>query len=117
MFGRPAIDTDTSCIRLCNKTGLVAKPNAGGIRGDGRLAIVTDTHCIRLCNKIGLVDGIKEPAKVEKALWQIIPPEEGSDLCHRFVMHGRAVCTARRPECEKCCLADICRYAKENANA
>ena len=79
------------------------------------LSIVTDTHCIRLCNKIGLVDGIKEPQKVEMALWKIIPPEEGSDLCHRFVMHGRAVCNARKPECEKCCLRDICRYAKENA--
>ena len=78
-------------------------------------AIVTDTHCIRLCNKIGLVDGIKEPQKVEMALWKIIPPEEGSDLCHRFVMHGRAVCNARKPECEKCCLNDICRYAAENA--
>ena len=77
-------------------------------------AIVTDTHCIRLCNKIGLVDGIKEPQKVEMALWKIIPPEEGSDLCHRFVMHGRAVCNARKPECEKCCLNDICRYAAEN---
>ena len=71
--------------------------------------------CIRLCNKIGLVDGIKEPQKVEMALWKIIPPEEGSDLCHRFVMHGRAVCNARKPECEKCCLNDICRYAAENA--
>ena len=81
----------------------------------GKPAIVTDTHCIRLCNKIGLVDGIKEPQKVEMALWKIIPPEEGSDLCHRFVMHGRAVCNARKPECEKCCLKDICRTAREAA--
>ena len=51
----------------------------------------------------------------EETLWKIIPPEEGSDLCHRFVMHGRAVCNARKPECEKCCLNDICRYAAENA--
>ena len=72
--------------------------------------------CIRLCNKIGLVDGIKEPQKVEMALWKIVPPEEGSDLCHRFVMHGRAVCNARKPECEKCCLSDICRYAREEAS-
>ena len=69
----------------------------------------------RLVNRMGLVDGIKEPQKVEMALWKIIPPEEGSDLCHRFVMHGRAVCNARKPECEKCCLNDICRYAAENA--
>ena len=83
--------------------------------GVGRKSIVTDTHCIRLCNKIGLVGGIKEPQKVEMALWKIIPPEEGSDLCHRFVMHGRAVCNARKPECEKCCLKDICRTAREAA--
>ena len=59
---------------------------------------------------------IKEPQKVEMALWKIVPPEEGSDLCHRFVMHGRAVCNARKPECEKCCLSDICRCAREEAS-
>ena len=95
----------------------VGRKSANLIMGDvfGKPAIVTDTHCIRLTNRIGLVDGIKEPKKVEMALWKIIPPEEGSDLCHRFVMHGRAVCNARKPECEKCCLRDICRYARENA--
>lgn len=89
----------------------VGRKSANLIMGDvfGKPAIVTDTHCIRLCNKIGLVDNIKEPQKVEKALWQIVPPEEGNELCHRFVMHGRAVCTARSPACEKCCLKDICR--------
>ena len=72
-------------------------------------AIVTDTHCIRLCNRIGLVDNIKEPKKVEMALWKIIPPKEGSDFCHRLVWHGREVCTARtKPYCDKCCLQDIC---------
>ena len=97
----------------------VGRKSANLIMGDvfGKPAIVTDTHCIRLCNKIGLVDSIKEPQKVEMALWKIIPPEEGSDLCHRFVMHGRAVCNARKPECEKCCLNDICRYAREQSGA
>ena len=97
----------------------VGRKSANLIMGDvfGKPAIVTDTHCIRLCNKIGLVDGIKEPQKVEMALWKIIPPEEGSDLCHRFVMHGRAVCNARRPECKNCCLNDICRYAAEQKAA
>ena len=72
-------------------------------------AIVTDTHCIRLTNRMGLVDHIKEPKKVEMALWNIIPPEEGSDFCHRLVYHGRDVCTARtKPYCDKCCLNDIC---------
>ena len=96
----------------------VGRKSANLIMGDvfGKPAIVTDTHCIRLCNKIGLVDGIKEPQKVEMALWKIVPPEEGSDLCHRFVMHGRAVCNARKPECEKCCLSDICRCAREEAS-
>ena len=81
------------------------------IMGDvfGKPAIVTDTHCIRLTNRMGLVDGIKEPKKVEMALWKIIPPEEGSEFCHRLVYHGREVCSARtKPHCEKCCLNDIC---------
>ena len=95
----------------------VGRKSANLIMGDvfGKPAIVTDTHCIRLVNRMGLVDGIKEPKKVEMTLWKIIPPEEGSDLCHRFVMHGRAVCNARKPECEKCCLKDICRAAREAA--
>lgn len=89
----------------------VGRKSANLIMGDvfGKPAIVTDTHCIRLVNRIGLVDGIKEPKKVEMALWNIIPPKEGSDFCHRLVYHGRDVCTARtKPYCEKCCLADIC---------
>lgn len=90
----------------------VGRKSANLILGDvyGKPAIVTDTHCICLCNLIGLVDDVKEPAKVEKALWEIIPPEEGNQLCHRFVDHGRAVCVARRPQCDQCCLAGICRY-------
>ena len=90
----------------------VGRKSANLIMGDvfGKPAIVTDTHCIRLVNRMGLVDGIKEPAKVEKALWKIIPPEEGNDFCHRLVGHGRAVCTARtHPYCDKCCLQDICK--------
>ena len=96
----------------------VGRKSANLIMGDvfGKPAIVTDTHCIRLCGRIGLVDkGVKEPKKVEMALWKIIPPEEGSDFCHRLVYHGRAVCTARTaPHCHGCCLADVCRYAREN---
>ena len=89
----------------------VGRKSANLIMGDvfGRPAIVTDTHCIRLTNRMGLVDGIKEPAKVEKELWKIIPGEEGSDFCHRLVYHGRAVCTARNPICEQCCLAQVCK--------
>lgn len=89
----------------------VGRKSANLIMGDvfGKPAIVTDTHCIRLVNRIGLVDGIKEPKKVEMELWKLIPPEEGSDFCHRLVYHGRDICTARTtPYCEKCCIADIC---------
>ena len=89
----------------------VGRKSANLIMGDvfGKPAIVTDTHCIRLTNRMGLVDGIKEPKKVEMALWKIIPPEEGSEFCHRLVYHGREVCSARtKPHCEKCCLNDIC---------
>ena len=92
----------------------VGRKSANLIMGDvfRKPAIVTDTHCIRLCNRIGLVDDLKEPKKVEMALWKIIPPEEGNDLCHRFVMHGREVCTARtKPYCGRCVLQDICRSA------
>ena len=90
----------------------VGRKSANLIMGDvfGKPAIVTDTHCIRLCNRIGLVDGIKDPKKVEMALWKIVSPEEGNGLCHRFVYHGREICTARtKPHCERCCLQDICK--------
>ena len=89
----------------------VGRKSANLIMGDvfGKPAIVTDTHCIRLTNRMGLVDGIKEPKKVEMALWKIIPPEEGSEFCHRLVYHGREVCSVRtKPHCEQCCLNDIC---------
>ncbi len=90
----------------------VGRKSANLIIGDvfGGPAIVTDTHCIRLCNRIGLVKDVKEPKKVEDALWKIVPPEEGNGLCHRFVDHGRLICTARTmPYCDKCCLNDICK--------
>ena len=89
----------------------VGRKSANLIMGDvfKKPAIVTDTHCIRLAGRIGLTDGTKDPKKVEMALWKIIPPEEGSDLCHRFVMHGREVCSARtKPQCDRCCLAPVC---------
>ena len=90
----------------------VGRKSANLIMGDvfGKPAIVTDTHCIRLVNRFGLVDGIKEPGKVEKELWKIIPPEEGNDFCHRLVYHGREICTTRtKPYCDRCCLQDVCK--------
>ena len=89
----------------------VGRKSANLVMGDvfGKPAVVTDTHCIRLVNRMGLVDGIKEPKKVEMALWKILPPEETNDFCHRLVDHGREVCTARtKPHCEVCCLSDLC---------
>ena len=90
----------------------VGRKSANLIMGDvfGKPAIVTDTHCIRLVNRMGLVDGMKEPKKVEMALWKLIPPKEGSSFCHRLVYHGRDVCTARtKPYCDKCCVSDLCK--------
>ena len=72
-------------------------------------SVVVDTHCIRLSNRMGLVDGLKEPERIERALRPLLPPEESNDFCHRLVLHGRAVCTARTAVCEKCCCAAFCK--------
>ena len=71
-------------------------------------SVVCDTHCIRICGRLGLSKG-KEPEKVEQQLRKILPPEESSDFCHRIVLFGRDICTARSPKCEKCPLAIHCR--------
>ena len=71
-------------------------------------AVVVDTHCIRLSNRLGLVDNEKDPPKIERKLRAVLPPEKSNDFCHRLVLHGRAVCTARRAFCEKCCCAPFC---------
>ena len=72
-------------------------------------ATVVDTHCIRISNRLGLVDGLKEPEKIERALREVLPPDKSSDFCHRIVLHGRAVCDARKPRCEACCCAAWCK--------
>lgn len=92
----------------------VGRKSANLILGDiyGKPAIVTDTHCIRICNRLGLVD-TDVPQKVEMELWKIVPPEKGNDLCHRFVLYGREICTARSPKCSQCPLSDLCK-AKVN---
>ncbi|MDO4816226.1 MAG: endonuclease III [Bacillota bacterium] len=73
---------------------------------------VVDTHCIRISNRLGLVDNLKEPEKIERELRKILPPEKSSDFCHRIVLHGRAVCDARRPDCESCCLKGMCQFCE-----
>ena len=76
-------------------------------------SVVVDTHCIRLANRLGLADNLKEPEKIEEALRKLLPPESSSDFCHCIVLHGRAVCDARRPKCEICCLRELCQgYAE-----
>ena len=76
---------------------------------------VVDTHCIRLSNRLGLVDNLKEPEKIEKELRKVLPPETSSQFCHCIVLHGRAVCDARKPLCESCCVKHLCQtYEMQN---
>ena len=96
---------DTHCIRISNRLGLGDLYAVPGW-------VVCDTHCIRICGKLGLSEG-KEPEKVERQLRAILPPEESSDFCHRIVLHGRAVCTARKPDCESCTLRSVCQFAEQ----
>ena len=102
---------------LCRLPG-VGRKTANLILGDVcRVpgSVVVDTHCIRLSNRLGLVDGEKDPPKIERQLRAVLPPEKSSDFCHRVVLHGRAVCTARRPACAQCCCAPWCQYAETQA--
>lgn len=88
----------------------VGRKTANLIVGDvyKKPAVVADTHLIRLTNRMGLVE-TKDPKKVEMELKKILPPEESNDFCHRAVLHGRAVCTARKAYCEKCAINDVCK--------
>ena len=72
--------------------------------------VVADTHCIRITGRLGLTDGTKDPAKVEEQLRPTLPPEESNDFCHRMVLHGRAVCMARKPDCPNCTLRPWCDF-------
>ena len=72
-------------------------------------SVVVDTHCIRLTNRMGLVDNEKDPVKIEKQLRAVLPPEKSNNFCHRLVLHGSAVCTARKTFCENCCCAPFCK--------
>ena len=77
--------------------------------------VVADTHCIRITGLLGLTDGTKDPAKTEAQLRKVLPPEESNDFCHRMVLHGRAVCIARRPQCARCTLRPWCdHFAKQD---
>lgn len=94
----------------------VGRKTANLIVGDvyKKPAVVADTHVIRITNLLGLTDS-KDPKAVELQLKKLLPPEESNDFCHRIVLHGRAVCIARRPKCAECCLNTICKsYLKSN---
>ena len=92
----------------------VGRKTANLILGDiyGQEGYVCDTHCIRITGRLGLTDGSRDPVQVERQLRRCIPPEESSNFCHRMVLHGRAVCVARRPDCAGCTLRDLCDYGK-----
>lgn len=96
----------------------VGRKTANLIVGDvyGKPAVVCDTHCIRITNLMGLSDS-KNPAVVEKQLREVLPPEKSNDFCHRLVLHGRAVCKARNPQCEICAAKDYCEYHRQKTDA
>ena len=88
----------------------VGRKTANLVCGDifGKPAVVTDTHCIRIAGRLGLTDGSKDPYKVEMQLRKILPPEESNAFCHRIVLFGRDICTARSPRCGECPLREHC---------
>lgn len=92
----------------------VGRKTANLILGDvyGREGYVCDTHCIRITGRLGLTDGSKDPWKVEQQLRACIPPEESNNFCHRMVLHGRALCMARKPDCERCPLHPLCDFGR-----
>ena len=105
-FGGRVPDTIEELTRLPG----VGRKTANLVVGDiyGKPAVVTDTHCIRIAGRIGLTKNTV-PVKVEDDLRALLPPEESNDFCHRLVLHGRAVCTARKAYCDNCCLGEFCR--------
>ena len=87
----------------------IGRKTANLILGDvyGKPAVVVDTHCIRITKRLGLHD-LKDQVKIENILRELLPPEESNDFCHRIVLHGRAVCDARKPDCKNCCMFKFC---------
>ncbi len=92
----------------------VGRKTANLVCGDvyGKPAVVTDTHFIRLCNRLGFVD-TTDPLKVENAMRKLLPPDKSNDFCHRTVLFGRDICTARKTYCERCPMSDFCPSSKK----
>ena len=112
-FGGKVPDTIEELTRLPG----VGRKTANLILGDVYKTpgvVVADTHCIRITGLLGLTDGTKDPVKTEMQLRKILPPEESSDFCHRMVLHGRAVCVARRPDCPNCTLRPWCDHFQKS---
>lgn len=106
-YGGVVPDTMEELLKLPG----VGRKTANLILGDvyGKPAIVCDTHCIRITNLLGLTTS-KNPLTCENELRKVLDPLESNDFCHRLVLHGRAVCKARKPDCERCCMAEFCKY-------
>lgn len=111
-YGGIVPDTIDELVRLPG----VGRKTANLIVGDvyKKPAVVADTHLIRISNRLGLVN-TKDPYKVEMELKKLLPPEESNDFCHRCVLHGRAVCDARKPKCDICNLRPVCKTGNENS--
>ena len=112
-YGGRVPDTMEDLLRLPG----VGRKTANLILGDVYHTpgvVVADTHCIRIAGLLGLTDSTKDPAKVEQQLRKVLPPEESNDFCHRMVLHGRAVCVARRPQCQDCTLRPWCDHFANN---
>jgi dihydrofolate reductase len=105
-------ETTTGNVIIMGRKTLNSFPNGKPLKNRVNIVITKDTN-FKADGAIvvnSIEEAVKDPKKVEMALWKIIPPEEGSDFCHRLVDHGREVCTARTtPHCDKCCLNDICK--------
>lgn len=129
LYKTKARDIVDMCKMLCDKYNsivpdtieeLIKLPGIGRktanlVVGDifGKPAVVVDTHCIRITGRLGF-HNIKDAAKIETILRKVLPPDESNDFCHRLVLHGRAVCDARNPKCENCCMNYFCDYYKNN---